>query len=135
MGPALRKLDCDCAPPRTAAIHWVMLGAIWPGWGGGGGIGACLRILFSGISRGLTSWKPARILPLLPTNIMPSASSSWLSISNSGGVGGRIPPSYQNRSSAGLSPREGYLKRTELAVGKEKSFCTLKGTPSLNSQV
>src|ERR1017187_1831010 len=138
MGPAFKKLEGDCGPPRTAAIHWRTPGeapTCRSCCGTDAGAAGCLRILLSGMSRGSSARKPASIFPLLPTNIMPSIGSSLLSISNSGGVGGRIPPSYHIRSTAGLLPLAGYLKRTVQAVGKEKSLFTFSAVPSLNSQV
>src|ERR1035441_7615755 len=86
-----------------------------------------------GMRLGLSTWKPARILPLSPTNIMASAWTSWRSSSSSGGVGGRRPPSYQMRSTAPRGPRAGYWKRTTLAEGKEKSFFTPEAMPSVST--
>src|SRR5258705_12781008 len=74
--------------------------------------------------------KPANILPLSPTNIIPSCGNSLLSADSSAGIGGRIPPSYQHRSTGGLLPFAGYLKRTVLAIGNEKSLLIRYGTGS-----
>src|SRR5260221_8969396 len=83
---------------------------------------------------GFCTLKPARILPLSPTNIIPSCGNSLLSLNNSIGVCGRIPPSYQHRSTGGLLPFAGYLKRTMLAMGKEKSLAIRYGTGSCMPQ-
>lgn len=44
-----------------------------------------------------------------------------------------MPPSYQISSTAPLSPRAGYWKRTMLEEGKEKSFFTPLAMPSVNT--
>jgi len=69
--------------------------------------------------RGFSARNPVTIFPLSPTNIIPSGRNSRLSASNSGGVGGRIEPSYQKRSSAGRAPLAANLNRIVLAAGKE----------------
>src|SRR6476469_6379751 len=79
-------------------------------------------IFFPEMIFGACTLNPANILPLSPTNIIPSGGNSLLSFSNSIGIGGRIPPSYHTRSTAGLDPFAGYLNRTELAIGNEKLF-------------
>ena len=56
-----------------------------------------------------TLW--AIIFPLSPTNMVPVAGICRLSCSSSGGVRGRIPPSYQYRSIGALLPRAGNLNR------------------------
>src|SRR6185312_1617096 len=83
--------------------------------------------------RGFCTLNPARILPFSPTNIIPSAGNSSLIAINSSGRAGRMPPSYQHRSTGGLPPLAGYLNLTEQAIGNEKSFRTWKGTTPLMS--
>src|SRR6516162_4227711 len=85
-------------------------------------------ILVPEIICGFWILKPARIFPLSPTNIIPSASKSLFSSSNSCGMGGRMPPSYQQRSTGGLDPLAGYLNLTQLAKGKEKLLLISSGT-------
>src|SRR5262245_38845102 len=85
--------------------------------------------------RGFWPLKSARIFPRSPTNIIPSFGISLLSTSNSSGVDGLIPPSYQMMSKGGLSPRGANLYRSVQAVGKEKSFFCLTLTWSTSVQV
>src|ERR1035438_8144795 len=135
--PACRKLPSDCAPPLQAAAHWRSPGESCPGWRGTGWGGEVWTMALGFFQRcmswGFSTRKPARILPLSPTNIMASAGNSLRSSSNSGGVGGRMPPSYQIRSTAPRWPRAGYWKRTTLAEGKAKSFFTPEATPSVST--
>src|SRR6185436_12432866 len=66
------------------------------------------------------------IFPLSPTNIIPSLSSERPS--NSSGVGGFIPPSYQINSNGGKLSCLANLNRTIEEYGKATSFCTPKQT-------
>ena len=76
-----------------------------------------------------------RIIPLSPTNRLPVAGIDFPSSSNSSGVYGRIPPSYQYNLSAGHWPWAANLKHTRLAYGNEKSFDFIVLTWSLISQL
>ena len=70
----------------------------------------------SGMSRGLSPLKAHRIFPASPTNNSPSAPSVRPG-ANSSGRGGFNPPSYQVKSTGGLSPRAGNRYRTMDAAG------------------
>src|SRR5579863_8907937 len=98
-----------------------------------GGEGGAVSIRVPERICGLSTLKPQRILPLSPTNIIPSGPNSLFCTSSSSGMAGRIPPSYQIRSTGGREPFAGYLKRTEQAVGKEKSFWIWKGVTPLKA--
>src|SRR5207244_4367467 len=59
---------------------------------------AVFSIFLPDIICGSCTLKPANIFPLSPTNIIPSSGNSLPSLVNSSGIGGRIPPSYQYKS-------------------------------------
>src|SRR5579863_302258 len=117
------KFPGYCFPVLQALINSARLAATLSSWVGFlsftlVGMSSFLPEIISGFWR----LNPASILPLSPMNIIPSAGNSLFSSCISIGVGGRMPPSYQQRSTEGLAPFAGYLNRTVLAIGNEKSF-------------
>src|SRR5205085_7902995 len=80
---------------------------------------------------GFSLRKPPRILPLSPTNNIPSGGNTLPSASSSSGFAGFIPPSYQNRSNAGSVAWLGNLKRTMHDAWNATSFTTFLLTWSI----
>jgi len=76
-------------------------------------------IFASGMSCGFSARNPPRILPVSPTNSIPSSASSLFTAISSSGTGGLIPPSYQKMSSAGRLPFAANRIRMVQAAGNE----------------
>ena len=76
---------------------------------------------------------PPESCPCRPTNIMASAGNSLWSSSSSSGVGGRMPPSYQIRSTAGRWPARRILEAHH-ARGREREIVLdgAEAMPSVN---
>src|ERR1700740_1307102 len=72
-----------------------------------------------GRRRGLRPYVSCISLPLLPTIMTPPSLFTSSFSPSSSGLGGRRPPSYHVRLTAGILPRAGNLKKVCVALGKE----------------